>query len=298
MILPLLAIVGVLNRVVVVLALGLLYLEGLLGPNIVFSLALAYTLSELLVGGTEVLMESRIKMAKRGTQAYAIARVTASSVTYTVLPVATISYLMLLYCVYSGYATLTWILLVIVVAASLWIRGVLGSVISRMGVFRPVTLSILVVLASILFFAYSSTGHIIDRPVLAISTGYLSSAVILVASSARLELLSKRYYRWLGVGKLDNATILSSLKYLLSAILTVISNLQIIILLVIIYDLVMRVASIAASRKLYWLLFSTIPLVIVLPFMNPLLMAVGLVLFLSGVLGVGFLPPLRHTLSL
>lgn len=164
--------------------------------------------------------------------------------------------------------------------------------------FRLVTLSMLVVPASILFSAYLSTGYIMDKLVLAISTGYLSSAVILVASSTRLELLSKRYYRWLRIGKLDNATLLSSLKYLLSAILTAMTSLQIIILLVIVYDLVMRTASIVASRKLYWLLFSAIPLVIVLSTMNPLLISVGLLLFLSGVLGVGFLPPLRNTLSL
>lgn len=123
MVLPLLAIVGVLNRVVVVLALGILYWEGLFQPYTVFSLALAYTLSELLVGGTEVVIESRIRMAKQGTRAYAIARITASSVTYTLLPLATLSYLILLYCVYSGYTTLTWILLVTTVTTSLWIRG-------------------------------------------------------------------------------------------------------------------------------------------------------------------------------
>ncbi|MCE4626463.1 MAG: hypothetical protein F7B78_02290 [Desulfurococcales archaeon] len=277
---------------------GILYWKGLLDPYIVSSLALAYTLTELLVGGTEVVMESRIRIAKRGTRAYAIARITASSVTYTLLPVAILSYLILMYCVYTGHTAIAWVLLVIVVAASLWIRGVLGSIISRLGVFRPVNLSILVVPASILFFIYSDTGYIMDKAILAISTGYLSSTVILVASSARLDLLSKRYYRWLRIGKLDNATILSSSKYLLSAILTVITHLQIIILLVIIYDLVMRTASIVASRKLYWLLFSTIPLVIVLPSMNPLLITVGLILLLSGVLGVGFLPPLRNALSL
>ena len=277
---------------------GILYWKGLLDPYIVSSLALAYTLSELLVGGTEVVMESRIRIAKRGTRAYAIARITASSVTYTLLPVAILLYLILMYCVYTGHTAIAWVLLVIVVATSLWIRGVLGSIISRLGVFRPVNLSILVVPASILFFIYSDTGYIMDKAILAISTGYLSSTVILVASSARLDLLSKRYYRWLRIGKLDNATILSSSKYLLSAILTVITHLQIIILLVIIYDLVMRTASIVASRKLYWLLFSTIPLVIVLPSMNPLLITVGLILLLSGVLGVGFLPPLRNTLSL